>query len=300
MMNPDGLSPEALKRLEAMPDGRGPDPDPDFDDHAAVADWRATAHEAWGEGPVGGEVTHRPETVAGVPCLVAGPEASSGPWADSVTIMHLHAGGYCLGSPGIDVPITSRLARRFHVVSVDYRLAPEHPYPAALDEAERVFRALTATGPVIISGVSAGGGLAIGVAGRCPESPPVGLVLLCPHLDFGASTGRELVGYERAYLAGHPADDAEVSPADGPVSRLAALPPILTQASTTEHLYASIERFGTAATEAGAEVVWQVWDGLWHAWHYHRELPEAWAAMDEVTDWVESLADEVGSAVTGP
>ncbi len=69
----------------------------------------------------------------------------SGPADAPVTVVYLHGGGYALGSAGVAAPITARLARSLRVVSVDYRLAPEHPYPAALDDAEDVFRAVRAT-----------------------------------------------------------------------------------------------------------------------------------------------------------
>ncbi len=111
-------------------------PLPDFGDPAAVPGWRAALHAAWGEGTEGNEPAHRRELVAGVPVLVSGPDDAP------VTVVYLHGGGYTLGSAGVAVPITARLARRLRVVSVDYRLAPEHPYPAALKDAEAVFNAV--------------------------------------------------------------------------------------------------------------------------------------------------------------
>jgi acetyl esterase/lipase len=82
------------------------------------------------------------------------------------SILYLHGGAYCVGSPATHRALTSRLARvtGLPVFAADYRLAPEHPFPAALDDAIAAYRALRADGPVILMGDSAGGGLALATA----------------------------------------------------------------------------------------------------------------------------------------
>ena len=82
------------------------------------------------------------------------------------TILYLHGGAYCIGSPRTHRSLTARLslASGLPVFALDYRLAPEHPYPAALDDALAAFRALRAEGPVVVGGDSAGGGLALALA----------------------------------------------------------------------------------------------------------------------------------------
>ena len=107
-------------------------------------------------------------TVGGVPGEWS---RRSGAPARPGSILYLHGGAYCVGSPATHRALTSRLARvtGLPVFSADYRLAPEHPFPAALDDAVAAYRALRADGPVILIGDSAGGGLAL--APMCPGRP---------------------------------------------------------------------------------------------------------------------------------
>lgn len=279
VMNPGGLSTAAEARLAAMSAGAGDDlPMPDVNDLAAIGVWRAAQHDAWGEGAEPGETEHSPTTIAGIDCRVAGPEKAP-------KVLHLHAGGFSLGSPGTDIPITARLAKHLRVVSVDYRLAPEHPFPAAVEDSLTVYEALTAaSGPLGISGISAGGNLAVQVAWHATTAPRA-IALMCPHIDFGGGH-RPLLPHEAAYLAGHSPGDLAAAPAAADFGRLAALPPMLIQASSAEPMWADIDRFASRAADAGARVTQQTWQDLWHAWHYHRELPEAHHAVDVAADWL--------------
>ena len=86
--------------------------------------------------------------------------------AKAGVLLYLHGGAFCLGSPATHRALTARLALAtgLPVFSLDYRLAPEHPFPAALDDALAACRALQSEGPVVLAGDSAGGGLALGVA----------------------------------------------------------------------------------------------------------------------------------------
>jgi epsilon-lactone hydrolase len=297
------LSPAALARL-ARPSGPALAP-PRADDHTAVAAWRARVHDAWLAGdPPAAEAGHRTEAVGGVRCLRAG---TPGPPPGQCLIVYLHGGGYALGSPEVAVPITARLATGFEVVSVDYRLAPEHPYPAALDDSMAVYRAVRAERPgayVAMVGDSAGANLALCVALACrdrDEHAPDALALLSPHLDHAdVATGRrdrrgpgedvdEAAGVwlSQAYRAGRAADDPAVSPLR---ADLTGLPPTLVQVGSTEPLLAQSIRFARLARRAGVAVTLGVWEGLWHAWHYHRDLPEADQALAEVRDFVAELA----------
>ena len=279
VMNAGFLSPQAETRLAAQATGAGADLDsPDFTDFAAVAVWRAAQHEAWGEGTVDGEIDHEPIEVAGRSALAAGP-------VDAPVVLHLHAGGWSLGSPGTDAPITARMAAQLRVISLDYRLAPEHPFPAALDDAEAAYRELAARHErVSISGISAGGNLAIGVARRCIDAPPAGLALLCPHVDLAGD--RTLLDFEQAYVGAADRDDPWVSPSQWPDEALRSLPPTLVHWTDTERMAAPIEQFARRLAAANPATTACVWQGLWHAWHYHRELPEAWAAVDGATSWL--------------
>ncbi len=276
---------------------------PDLADDAAVAAWRDGIHRAWGEGTMAGEVDHVEAHLAGVAVAVAGPEAAP------VTVLYAHGGGYALGSSGVAAPITARLARVVRVVSVDYRLAPRHPFPAALDDVCTVYRQLcqTTDAPVALAGDSAGGALVLGVAlrGLSERWPkPAAIVLFCPHLDHlerrrpleglgddlarrdlsSGEDGSDTVDPEAlaaAYRNGVDPTHPLLSPARAPLSALAALAPTLVQTGTADPLHHQAVRFARRARSAGAPVELDLWEGLWHTWQYHRELPEAHRALDE-------------------
>ena len=271
-MNGGHLSPQAKARLAHPSSDHSV---PDLSDLAAVRLWRAEQHASWGENVVEGEPVHEPAEIGGVSCLVAG----HGP-----TVVYAHGGGFCLGSPGTVIPITSRLATRTRVVSVGYRLAPEHPFPAAIDDVVSVVEAEAAriSAPVTVAGDSAGGCLAVAAARWAPELVG-GLVLLSPVLDLRGPPP-SVAPLFAAYVAGKDRSAPEVSVLSA--SSLADLPPTLLQATSTEALYPQAAEFAgrTSAT------TFQVWDGLWHGWHYHRDLPEARDAVDRAATWVSARA----------
>jgi acetyl esterase/lipase len=215
------------------------------------------------------------------------------------TVVYLHGGGYALGSPEVAVPITARLAGELEVVSVDYRLSPEHPYPAALDDCLAVYRALLATRPgraVALAGDSAGAGLALSAALALRdrgERLPSALALLSAHLDHsspvsprrrsGEEVDAELGAWlSAAYRGTRDRSDPGVSPLR---AEPAGLPPVLVQVGGAESLLSQSVRFARRARLAGVEVTLDVWDGLWHTWHYHR-LPEADRALREVAGFL--------------
>lgn len=236
------LSPEAEARL-ARGVGDPPLVRPPLHDHAAVAVWRAAIHAAWGEGTEGDEPAHEPLALAcGRRALAAGP-------ADApLTVLYLHGGGYVLGSAGVAAPITARLAAAdLRVVSLDYRLAPAHPFPAAVDDAAAAHTELRAAAPhrpVALAGDSAGGALALAVALRARlegTAPPAALALFCPHLAHDPdpdAQGRAEDGGGRAladaYRDGHDPADPLLSPLLAPADLLAGLPPTLVQTGTLD------------------------------------------------------------------
>lgn len=285
------LSTEALARLDRGVRDQLPSL-PDLADHHAVRVWREAIHRAWGEGIVSGEADHVRGELGGVPVRLAGP-------ADApLTVVYAHGGGYVLGSAGVAAPITARLARAVRVVSVDYRLAPEHPYPVALDDLTAVYRtvARAADAPVALAGDSAGGALVVGVALRMIAGGgprPGALVLFCPHLDHAeprnptdrdpAATGADPGALAAAYRRGTDPRDPLLSPCHADPALLAGLPPTLVQSGTADDLRHQAIRFVRRARSAGAPVELDLWEGLWHTWQYHRELPEADRAVAEAT-----------------
>ncbi|MDH4075066.1 MAG: alpha/beta hydrolase, partial [Acidimicrobiia bacterium] len=296
------LSPEARERL-ARPPGKPLRPPP-LDDHGAVARWRAQVHAAWLAGdPPAGACGHEQVTLAGVRCLwTPGPAAGPGdrPLATGGPIVvYFHGGGYALGSPEVALPITQRLAAGgLGVVSVGYRLAPEHPWPAAVTDAVAVFRAVRKAAPgrrLAVGGDSAGGNLALSVAQRTRHDGDAGggpgaMVLFSPHLDHGGPLRRGddtdeagAAWLRAAYCGSADPADPRISPLRGDLS---GLPTTLVQVGTRDGLLGQAARFARAARRAGNDVTLDVWDGLWHTWQYHRDLPEADQALAEAAAFV--------------
>jgi monoterpene epsilon-lactone hydrolase len=126
------------------------------------------------------------QTIAGLRAEVV----SSRPPSSGLTVIHFHGGGYCLGSAVMARSWAAHLSAQTgcRVILPEYRLAPEHPYPAALQDARAVMKALSGPDPVVVSGDSAGGGLALALALAMREEgqgPPAGAILLSPWLDLG-------------------------------------------------------------------------------------------------------------------
>lgn len=227
--------------------------------------------------PVGVTVTG--QRIAGVEVDQVEPSA---PGSDAVVI-HLHGGGYVVGTPATSRTWAGPLAASAGVTVVlpDYRLAPEHPFPAALDDAAAVWKELTATVDprrVVLSGDSAGGGLAVALAARLRDegSPlPAGLLLISPWLDLTTNrrADRDLArrdpmlspGWlERsadAYGAATPLADPGISPLLG---SLDALPPTLVQAGADDILVPDSIRFAAAVRAAGGDVTLSIGNDLWH------------------------------------
>ena len=208
-------------------------------------------------------------------------------------------------------PITGALATQLHVVSVDYRAAPEHPYPAAVADAMAVYTDVVAEGrPVALAGDSAGGGIALAAAleltRRGDTIAPTAVALLSPHLDHGDralgrvanSTGPEddqaalLHGMLGSYRGDLPVDHPGVSPLRADRNQLAALPPVLVQTGTADGLHHQALALARRIREVGGRVDLDVWVGLGHTWHYHPDLPEAGLALAELAASIERVADQ--------
>jgi epsilon-lactone hydrolase len=219
------------------------------------------------------------ESIAGVPAeLVSAGAAGSG-----LTVIHLHGGGYCLGSARTPRSWAAHLSAQTgcRVVLPEYRLAPEHPYPAALEDARSVVTALlreTAPGSVVLSGDSAGGGLALALLLSMRDEGgdlPAGCILLSPWLDLGRDRRAvaDLVRRDvllnpdwldacaRAYADPSAWADPLVSPLRAAHS---GLPPLLIQAANSELLAPDAAVLAASASAAGVDVTYTRWPGLWH------------------------------------
>jgi acetyl esterase/lipase len=197
-------------------------------------------------------------------------------------VLYLHGGAYCVGSPATHRSITTRLARLTgaSVFAADYRLAPEHPFPAAIDDAVAAYRGMLAAGltpdQVTIAGDSAGGGLALATALRLRglgHPLPAALILFSPWIDLGApDRGPEPAGEVMvslpwvnecalAYLDGKDSSDPLASPINGD---LRGLPPTLIQVGQDEILLQDSRRLHQALAGAEVEVALQEYPRRWH------------------------------------
>jgi epsilon-lactone hydrolase len=217
-------------------------------------------------------------------------------------LLFMHGGGYELGSLRSDGELAARLGRAsgMRVLFPEYRLAPEHPFPAAIDDVLAVWRWLR-TGQnlsarsIAVAGDSAGGGLAVAllVAVRdAGEALPAAAVLMSPTVDLtssGASmtervdqdpfsTPALLRQLASDYLAGADPKTPLASPL---FASLAGLPPLLIQVGTADLLLSDSERLATAAAEAGVDVILEVGEGLPHVYPIMLGTPEAAEATEQ-------------------
>ena len=252
-------------------------------------------------------VRFEPVAANGVPavwCLPPGPPPRR-------TIVYLHGGGYVIGSPHTHRDLLARLAlgARARVLGVDYRLAPEHRFPAAHEDclAATRFALAEAGDPAACALAGDSAGAALTVATLCGlrdagEPLPAAAALLCPWADPHAAGGsmdanadvdfgdRELLlGWIDAYAPGDAGRDPRVALLRADLS---GLPPLLVQAGGAEILLDQIEAFVARARAAGVEVRYQLSPHLFHDWQLQAELlPEGARAVDEVAAFlVERLA----------
>jgi monoterpene epsilon-lactone hydrolase len=239
------------------------------------------------------------------------PTAIHGAWleppgADGPVLLYLHGGGFFYGSLRSHGDLIGALARaaRARTLALEYRLAPEHPAPAALEDALSAYRQLLADGVpphrIVVAGDSAGGTLVINtlLALRDRGGPlPAAGVAICPWVDlansgasFQANSAFDFVGEEHcrlaaiAYLGGRDPRQPSISPL---FADLSGLPPLLVQAGAAEALVDQIRAFSARAAEAGVDVRLSVYEDMVHVWHMMRAVtPEAQRAIDEVGGFV--------------
>lgn len=244
-------------------------------------------------------VTARDEAIAGVPCRRY---RGAGP-----VVIYLHGGGYSLGGLHSHDDLCAEICGRtgFEVVSVDYRLAPEHLHPAAHEDALAVARAIAATGPYLLVGDSAGAALAATVAHawRGSANPAKGMVLIYPGLGGDPDRGSYLTHAEAPMLT---RDDVlhfsgvrfargEVPQCDPTANVLqdkdfSGLPPVVVFSAECDPLADDGRDYCDRINQAGGQATWHLDRGLVHGWLRARHMaPAAAAGFDRIVAAIAGL-----------
>jgi epsilon-lactone hydrolase len=255
--------------------------------------------------PLADDVNTTPAELGGVPVL----NIETGEASRDAVMLWFHGGWYVIGSPRTSAGLSSDLARRVDakVISVDYRLAPEHPYPAALQDASAAYRGLLDSGveprSIAIVGESAGGGLAVALLASLAEeglAQPACAVLLSPWTDLTLSgeTMTSKVGIDPVFTrekVSVRADDyvGSADPADPSISPIFAdlhgLPSILIQAGSHEILLDDTIRLARRAAVDDVDVTLHVTPGVPHGFQaFAAILDEGDAALTRVARFLQS------------
>jgi acetyl esterase/lipase len=269
-----------------------------------------TAYEAIQEQfAVPPEVTIRSVNAGGVPALRLSPHPER-----PTTVLFLHGGGYVMGSAFGYRPLVGALAAAADtaVLVPDYRLAPEHPFPAAVTDALNAYTWLLDTGTpphqVTCMGDSAGAGLVLSllVALNQQELPlPGGAVLMCPGIDLTCASFEKPLSAEdlarirrcgQLYLNGHPADDPLVSPLH---ADLRGLPPMLVQAGTGDPFHHDAKLLTHHALACGVDAQLELYPVDAHVFQvFWSFLPEAADALQQAGRFIRDTGDAGGSATS--
>ncbi len=232
---------------------------------------------------------------------------------DDRVILYLHGGGWVVGSIKSHRKMVGRIAAEAgcRALMIDYRLAPEHPFPAGLEDCHRAYTWLLEQGydpaKIVIAGDSAGGGLTLSTmlaARDAGQSLPAAGVCMSPGTDC-ANTGESWKTNARRdplicegigalwigmYLSGCDACDPLASPL---YADLSGLPPLLIQVGTREVLLDDSTRLADLAEREGVQVELEVWDGMWHVWQFFCPI------MPESTDAIRKIGRFCREKTTG-
>jgi epsilon-lactone hydrolase len=268
-----------------------------------LAALRTGFEEVMSHVPLGDDITEFETSVGGVDVVEVTADGSDG---DSV-ILYFHGGVFVIGSARSSLPLASDLARRTgaRVVSVDYRLAPEHPFPAALEDAKAVYQGLLAEGveprAIAVSGESAGGGLAVALllALRDADLPlPSSAFVMSPMTDLTLS-GNSMITKQEVdplftaealrrripdYVGAADPANPYISPALGD---LHSLPPILIQVGSHEILLSDATRLASRAAEDDVATTLEVTPGVPHVFQgYAAFLEEGDIALTRAAEFL--------------
>lgn len=247
-------------------------------------------------------VTRQPVSADDVPCEWLIPQNSP----QDQALIYLHGGGFVYGVTPQHIGMVAHLARKMgaRALVVDYRLAPDHPFPAALDDCATAFRWLLKQGispqNTVVAGDSAGGNLAITTMMKlraAGEPLPAAAACLSPVADL--SEPRSPAGgfkdplltpgavrfYNASYVAHNDARDPLISPVYGDWH---GLPPLLVHAGEEEMLLDDAVRIAQLARAAGVAVRLETYPRMWHVWQLFLSLPQAVESLDDIARFLSS------------
>ena len=292
-------SEELNAAIELMRSQKGP-----ADQEVSLEQMRDGMEQMQGQTELRGDVEIEPLTVAGVAA-----EWIRTPGSSDRVVVYFHGGGYVMGSLNTHRELCSRISRscKASVLNVDYRLAPENPYPAAVEDGVASYRWLleqdTDPAKILMGGDSAGGGLTLATLIKLKRDgiplPAAGL-LLSPWTDL-AVTGESLASraeldpmidrkgitsLAQVYCGDQDSRDPLISPLYGD---LTGLPPLLIQVGGAEVLYDDAARLAAKAESEGVSVDLQEWEEAFHVFQAVSTLPEAAEALARMGVFADSV-----------
>jgi epsilon-lactone hydrolase len=259
--------------------------------------------------PIFKHVTRNETSANGVPAEWFEPKDPPEP-AESV-VLYFHGGAFIFGSTTSHGELIARIAYATHarVLAPNYRLAPEHPFPAAIDDGVKAYEHLLESGidpkRIVVSGDSAGGGLAVALLLRLRDAGrplPAGAALICPWVEHRASGGSIVTNeafdwgtgargdhWSETYLAGHDPKDPLASPVHADLS---GLPPMLVQVGGAEILLDQATALAERAKASGTDARLVVEPDMVHDWHSFAGIfPHCGRAIDDIGAFVREVSE---------
>jgi acetyl esterase/lipase len=252
-------------------------------------------------------IAHEAVLADGVPCEWLSPKNSS----NNQALLYLHGGGFVYGLTSLHRQMVAYLAQKMNirVLMVDYRVAPEYPFPAALDDCVTAFCWLLKQGisaqNIVVAGDSAGGNLTITMLMRLRDSGeplPVAAACLSPVADLTDRDNqfkefydpllhpRAAKTYRNSYVAHNEAHNPLISPVFGDWR---GLPPLLVHAGEDEFLRNDAVCVEELGKKAGVDVRLELYPRMWHVWQLYLTLPQAIQSLDDIAQFLQShLRDE--------
>jgi monoterpene epsilon-lactone hydrolase len=248
------------------------------------------------------DITREVTSADGVPCEWLIPQNAH----NDQVLLYLHGGGFVFGISFLHRDMVAYLAQKMgmRVLLVDYRLAPEHPFPAALDDCVTAYRWLLKTGisapNIVVAGDSAGGNLTITTLMKVRDSGdplPAAAACLSPVADLLPKEDllkevhdpllhpKSMRFFNTAYVAYNDAQNPLISPIFGDWH---GLPPLLIHAGEDEILRDGAVRIQEMASTAGVEVQLEIYPRMWHVWQLYLTLPQAKQSLDDIAQFLKT------------